>query len=52
MSVVYCSYCGLYIDTDYDVEHFVLDLNGEEICEKKFDAIQVDKEHINASKTD
>ena len=22
MSVMYCSYCHLYIDTDYDVEHF------------------------------
>lgn len=23
MSVVYCHYCNKYIDTDYDLEHFV-----------------------------
>ncbi len=25
MSVMYCHYCHLYIDTDYDVEHFTVD---------------------------
>lgn len=37
MSVVYCSYCDLYIDTDYDVEHFIL-VDDEEICERKYEA--------------
>ena len=25
MSVMYCNYCNIYIDTDYDVEHFIVD---------------------------
>lgn len=25
MSVIYCSYCGKHIDTDFDLDHFVID---------------------------
>jgi hypothetical protein len=26
MSVMYCDYCGKYIDTDFDLEHFDEDM--------------------------
>ena len=33
MSVIYCSYCGNYVDTDFNLEHWI-DNDGE-ICEKQ-----------------
>lgn len=45
MSIVYCSYCGKHIDTDYDAEHFY-DENleyDEDYCIKKQEDKEKDK---------
>ncbi len=37
MSVMYCDYCGVLVDTDYDVEHF--DLDGECMLRKEHEEL-------------
>ena len=33
MSTEYCEWCGIYIDTDYDTEHFIYNNDQDEIID-------------------
>ncbi len=44
MSVLYCNFCGKYIDTDFDIEHYVTDDLDYCVEEEEYDLKQKEDE--------
>ena len=41
MSIICCSVCGSYIDTDFDIDCFI---NGEAICQSCREKMEIEDE--------